>query len=238
MIDEEFLASLPADPYEAFPIFEDHVRIETLDKSDQDSGDFWERRYITQVLAFADYFKIDLGIDPNLPYDRSDFWAYFNDACTRIEYYKVQTRLKTAFQRKAGLSGVYVLNPALKIEIRHFVEQIKRLIEPLELSQLKKNTLLGKLNAFEAEVDRDRTRLDAGVSAWIWVKKEIKDGADILNPVLDKINKMLDKLTKADELTTALPSPTRGGELEAPPKRLGAPKKPSIADELDDDIPF
>ena len=97
---------------------------------------------------------------------------------------------------------------------------------------------MSKINAFEAEVDRDRTRLDAAVAAWIWVKKEIKEGAEALNPVLDRINKMLDKFTKAADLTTALPPPKRGGELEAPPKRLENLKEPSIGDELDDDIPF
>jgi hypothetical protein len=68
----------------------------------------------------------------------------------------------------------------------------------------------------------------------IWGKKEIKDGAEVLNPVLDKINTMLDKFTKATDLPNALPPPRRGGELEAPPKRLESPQPPS----LDDDIPF
>ena len=238
MTDDEFLMSLPDDPDEAFPIFEARIRRELEKNASDDSGNYWERKYITQILAFATYFKIDLGIDPELPWNSDDFWSYYHRARTSIEFYVTQTRLRIIYQQKAGHSAIYVLSPALKIEIRHYIEQIKRLLDGVELPVSKKETLLGKLNAFEAEVDRERTRLDAGMAAWIWVKKEIKAGAEILSPVLDKINNMLDKFTKATDLPNALPPPKRGGELEAPPKRLENPKRPSIADELDDDIPF
>ena len=88
--------------------------------------------------------------------------------------------------------------------------------------------MFNKLNAFAAEIDRDRTRIEAIASAYIWLKREVKEGAEILKPVLGQVERVLDKFAKAKELPEALPPPRRGGEIEGPRKELPAPKEHAL----------
>ena len=240
MINEKFFLSLPDDPEEAFPIFERHVReIVFKDDWEQRNNDDCERDYISYILAFVSYYKIDIGISDEIPNPGSDFWVYYNELRRRVNFCSAQFSLRRLARSKAGFSAIYILPPALKTEVHHYLGLIRQLIAEADLSEQKREVLARKLNAFAEEVDRDRTRFEALAAAMIWTKREIKDGADILNPVLEKLEKVMDKFTKAKELPDALPSPSRAGEIEASPKRIEwSTQQRQFGDDIDDEIPF
>lgn len=239
MIDEDFFMSLPPDPAEAFPIYERHVRERSFPKGWEDSeGSRYEREYINLMLAFINYYRLDIGIPPEMPPEDGEFWSYYHRACRLIDYHAAQFTLQRLDRQKSGAAGVYVLSPSLRQEIHHYIGRIRESLDTITLPNIKREALFNKLNAFAAEVDRDRTRIDAIASAYIWLKREVKEGVETLKPVLGQVERVLDKFAKAKELPEALPPPRRGGELEGPRKELPSPRETEDFDELDDEIPF
>lgn len=237
MIDDDFFLSLPADPEEAFVLYEEHVRNKCLSLGEERQDDECERRYINYI-AYLDQYGIDIGItDVAIPTQGSDFWNYYRNFRLYVEHHVAQFKLRRLRQLKSGTSGVYILSPSLKMEIHHYIERIREILANLELSPQKRDALANKLNAFAAEVDRDRTKIDAIAAALIWTKREIKDGVDILSPILSQIERIIDKFGKAKEIES-LPPPDRRDKLEAPPKRIEPPKPEKNIDDLDDEIPF
>jgi hypothetical protein len=242
MIDEEFFMSLPPDSAEAFPIYERHVREKCFPAGwEKDPESTYERDYINLMLAFINYYKLDIGISPEIPPTDNDFWAYYHHAKRMIEYHAARFTLQRLDRKKSGVAGIYVLTPTLRQEIHHYIARIRETMNGISLPETKREALFNKLNAFAAEVDRDRTRIEAIASAYIWLKREVREGVEILKPVLGQVERILDKFAKAKELPEALPPPRRGGEIEGPRKELPAPngkRTKDDFDDLDDDIPF
>jgi hypothetical protein len=241
MIDENFYLSLPDDPEEAFPAYEKHVCDITFPDGRDSNDDSERRRYVSLILAYLRRNNMKLEMDnQDLPLDPEFFYEYYSQFRIRVGEVSARFHLEALSRKKAGISAIYVLSAPLKSEIHHYLTLIRNLIAEADISHLKRETLSKKLNAFAEEVDRDRTRLEALASAWIWTKREIKDGVEVLNPVLDKLEKIVDKFTKATELADALPSPKRGGEIEAPRKQIehSVQRTDGNYEEFDDEIPF
>ena len=191
MIDEEFYFSLPDDPEEAFPIYEEHIRkVAFGNEWEERENDDMERLYINLILVFVVEHDINIGMSHEIPESGAEFWQYYKELQQRVNFCSARFSIQRLSRAKAGTSAIYVLSPPLKTEIHHYLGLIRDLVAEAELSPQKRDALAAKLNAFAEEVDRDRTRLEALAAAWVWTKREIKDGVDVLNPVLDKIEKL------------------------------------------------
>ena len=238
MIDEEFFLKLPE---EAFPLYERHVhQICFAEDWDSRQHDEFERDYINHICEFVIIYNIDLGIDYEVPQPGGEFWDYYHQFKQRVKKYSARSSLRRLSRMKAGTAGIYILPQSVKLEIHHFINRIRQLLAEAELSPQKRDALAKKLNAFSEEVDRDRTKIDALAAAWVWTKREIKDGVEVLNPVLNKLENILDKFTKATELPDILSLPKPSDKLEAPQKRIEGPepKQQTSYDDLDNNIPF
>jgi hypothetical protein len=241
MIDEDFFMSLPPDPEEAFPIYERHVRAKCLPPDSEEApGSDFERDYMNLMIAFIHHYRIDIGVPYEVPSDDSEFWTYYRHARRQINYHAAQFTLQRLDRRKSGTAGIYVLTPVIRQEIHHYIGRIRETLNGIELPDQKREALFNRLNAFAAEVDRDRTRIEALASAYIWVKREVREGVETLKPVLEQVERILDKFSKAKELPDSLPPPLRGGAIEGPRRELPSPNRQisKDLDDLDEEIPF
>jgi hypothetical protein len=113
------------------------------------------------------------------------------------------------------------LEQNMREKIRELINKIKITIEGIELPLLRKEALMAKLNAFAAEVDRDRTRSEAFGALII----EIAGGAAKVERKLRPIRKWLDSIARVmhearvhEDTQGRLPPP-----IQAPQKQISPP---------------
>lgn len=241
MLDENFLHSLPDDPDEAlaelYKLLKANMISEHNNALEMDSNTAFDledsrRQLLNIVFAFIDAHELNLVIDREPPNSSEHFEFYFKAAVKCIEFYIAKTTFERVTRAKSGTTATYVLSPELKTKIHRYLTTIRDLIASSSLSETKRATLSKKLNAFADEVDRNRTRVEALASALIWTRKEIVEGAEGLEPLVEKMSKMFDSFTKATEFLR-LPSTLDKSQIPPPPKRIEGPKR-----DLDDEVPF
>jgi hypothetical protein len=101
------------------------------------------------------------------------------------------------------------------------------------MTEEKREALFNKLNAFAAEVDRNRTRTSAFLAFTVDVTRAGKDMIEPFKPLQRTVDRVLDVLEKATKWRDALPPWSERKKIEGPPKQLPSPSGP-----LDDEIPF
>ncbi len=243
MITDEELAELPSDPELAFVAVEKILRA-ALDRREFDaknndySPDPDRLEYMTKVLAAARAYNIDALSELKIPKVTkvSDMNAQCQQFIADVTFVTMQIRLNAAFVNREGSVN---LDAATKRKIHHFIQQIRDIIEACDdLDIDKKNDLLKKLNKFALEVDRARTRLQAGMVFFATLCAGIGEGFEKLKPVrdtFDSISRLLGQsIQLEDHFTPRLPAPSERRRLEPPPPRAPAPEPGPI----DDDIPF
>jgi hypothetical protein len=134
------------------------------------------------------------------------------------------------------------LEQNMREKIRELINKIKITIEGIELPLLRKEALMAKLNAFAAEVDRDRTRSEAFGALII----EIAGGAAKVERKLRPIRKWLDSIARVmhearvhEDTQGRLPPPIQAPQKQISPPSREAPKQPPKTEPvLDDHLPF
>lgn len=241
MLDEDFLNSLPDDADEALAVLYKLLKSQLADEHDNSiqtnressfNLESAQRSLINVILAFTEAHALDLGVDRTIPWPTNDFTFYFHDATETIEHYIARTSFQRAAQNRNGTSGTYILSPELKSKIHKYLSSVRELIAASSLSDIKRTALSNKLNAFAKEVDREKTRIESLAAAMVWTRKELVEGAQGLEPIVEKMDKMFQSFAKATEFLR-LPSSNDQKQLPAPPKRIEGPKK-----DLDDEVPF
>lgn len=228
MIDQDFIASLPNDPEAAWPLYEAHIRKECTIYDIENRGSFLDKKkYICLIVAFINQYNIGLDIEDPTSFNHHSFEEYFYDAEIKIMIFTAQMALKNSKR-----IGLYALEPNLKREIHHYINQIREIVNNVELRANKKEALLNRLNEFAKEVDKDRTRGEIWASTYISFKAEIKDGAEALEQALKPLEKIADIFGKAKEFVDMLKPPEKRISIE------DHSKANSSMNYSDDEIPF
>lgn len=240
MITDEELAELPADRELAF------VRIESVLRSSLDHREDQARNdtnvdpdrleYMTRVLAAARACKIDALSDVKIPrITQQGLYEECLQFKADVDFVTMQIRVQAA---QLSREGSVCLDSNTKRKIQHFIQQIRDEIERCDLDIDKKDDLLSKLNKFAAEVDRTRTKLQAGMVFFVTLCAGIGDGFEKLKPVRDMFNSVSRLLGQAmqleDRFAPRLPSRQDRKRLEPPPQK----QLLRNAEPIDDDIPF
>jgi hypothetical protein len=243
MITDDELADLPNDPELAFVAVEKILRV-SLNKHefnaresdfvDVDSG---RVEYMTKVLAAARAFHIDALAELKIPrLTKPGAYEQCQQFIADVDFVTMQIRLHSA---QLNREGTVSLDLTSKRKIHHFIQKIREQIEQCELEADKKEELLDKLNKFAAEVDRDRTKLQAGMAFFVTLCAGIGDGFEKLKPVrdtFDSISRLLGQAMQLEErFTPRLPPHKDRKRLEPPPEKQPPPPQGS---DIDDDIPF
>lgn len=123
------------------------------------------------------------------------------------------------------------LDTTAKKKLRHYISQIKGLLENEDFDERKKDALRAKLADFEEEVERERTRFDRVMAATLAVVDVFGKGAaklDHLTELLNAIARVMAEAKSAEPMQDRLPPP--------PPRKQIPP--PTPRQDTGSDIPF
>src|ERR1700687_2912381 len=105
-----------------------------------------------------------------------------------------------------------------KRKIRHYIEQIKKIIEDSPLGIEKKEALFDRINDFLKELDRDRTRLEIFSDFIITIAHAVGDATKELEPIKGFIVSIARVLGYGKSLENSAPKlpPSRTKQIEGP----------------------
>ncbi len=220
-MNQQFLMSLPDDPIEAFLVFEEKMR-ETHSYHDDNYGsDVLDKKaYIADIIGFTQSHNLDFGIGNEIPFDENGFYNFYTTAYTKIRIFCAKAYTDAAKKAKSNISPEYVMTSSIRKEIHRYLFLIREVLDKAEFSEEKKNVLHKRLDAFSAEVNQDKTRLQAWGSSCVYIMKMIGEGAKELEPVAELIQNVHKALGRAEETTPSLPKPEEKKQIEAPLKKL------------------
>jgi len=159
----------------------------------------------------------------------------YRDFTADVDHYSFQMRLTHARHHE---QYSVALDGNEKRKIRHYVEQIKTIIEKSNLDTEKKEALFDRINDFLKELDRDRTRLEVFSDFVISVAHTFGEATKELEPIREFIDAIARVLGYGKERENSAPKlpPSRTKQIEGP-KREGLPKGVGRRTK-DDEIPF
>jgi hypothetical protein len=253
LVEDKF-ANRPEDDELAFLYYEKLYRApldEALAELSSRHGDeYWDsynhfmQTYINQVLATVKALNLPL----------LEYWIHNPAAANDEKHFKqikfdidgTITEIKVRHAQIVRRASVK-LEPDAREKIRELVNKIKLTIEAIQLPMPRKEALMNKLNAFAAEVDRDRTRFEAFAALIIEAAGVAGKVERKLRPIrkwIDSIASVMHEAGALEEARTRLPAPAR--RIPAPPKQIAppsgdlwAPPEPSkTGGDLDAEIPF
>jgi hypothetical protein len=238
-MDERF-DDLPDDPEEAFLFLESLFRTRCAQQLPDNRDDNYfpaeeYLEYMSRTLAAATELEIDSLSSWRLPsavdFSVDDYRNFRRD----VEH--VRTVLQIRHSRRVKGYSV-ALDPATKEKIRHYVFQIRAVVDRLDIDEWKKRSLFDKLGAFESEVNNDRTRFEFFGTVVIYASEVLGAAAEKAEPAREWIDSIARLLWGADtvERTKRLPPPQERRRIE-PPKERPSPQRQNRRS-LDDDIPF
>lgn len=190
--------------------------------------------YINHTLAAARSLHLDILNGWSLPsHADHNISEQFYDFTTAVDNFKVQVAIDHA--RGENQFSVALSKPQ-KDQIRHFVQQIKDVIDQSHLPIEKRERLYDLINQFLAEVERDRTTWQVFSDLVIGLAHLGGEAAKELEPArkfIDSISRLLGRAKEFEDSAPQLPPPSKPRQLPAPPK-----KESQRRGDLDDEMPF
>jgi low affinity Fe/Cu permease len=258
MISDAELAELPDDPEQAFIGYERKLRektIDALEHSDGGSAQTIQLQYINLVIAAARFFGMEFLQNFEVPrVSASNIHDSYVQLISDVDHCTLQLRLRHT--RRAKQYSV-ALDAPTKAKIRHHLAQVREIVDKLDVEPPKKDALYSKISSLEAEVNRERTRLEAFADLVLETAGVAGEAARKLEPVrklIDSISRAIKQAKDAEEtLAPSLPKSEGRPKIEPPRKRLEPPTAPDTGaggyggssyggsrsgGDLDDDIPF
>jgi len=193
--------------------------------------------FMNVVVAAAKRFEIEPFHSMEVPQ-----YSNFRDGDHRqfksdLDHYVTQLVLDNSLRSKRD--SVEVL-PKTKDQLRTYLSGLKQCIEKGNMTDAKREALLKKLDAFEAELEKRRismlavarlTYLILSVPGTMW------SSVDITHKLTTSIMQTVAEAKAAEEETKQLPAPAAPKALSAPRKEPPATKG-GFSEDLDDDVPF
>jgi hypothetical protein len=221
-ISDEELAALPDDEEVAFVKFERLAR-ERLDaeiSTYEETPKSLLGNYMNVVLTGAKHFNIFLADTWVQTIEGERPWDHYSDFTTAIDNLTLEIRLRKIEQAKRESVA---LDPAVKLKVRHHLEQIRTIVDQANLPTDKKDALSKCINALASEIDRERTKTQAAGNLFIQVCGYIGEGANKLKPAV----KLIERISQAIGVAQNKEAQHR---LSPPNKQLEPPKAVSSGD--------
>lgn len=195
--------------------------------------------YMNHTLAAARALGLDLLNAWEVPPHTSNnsYADRFHDFTTAIDGFKVEIQIASARSR---IYYSVSLDSSEKDKIRHFVQQIKTVVESSHLTPKRKDRLFDLINDFLAEVERERTGWDRFSELVIGIAHLGGEAAQELEPArkfIDSIARLLGRAKEFEDSALQIPPPSIPRQISPPKDTLPSPPK-SSRDNLDDEIPF
>lgn len=242
--EEDFLAVADCPPDLAFVRLERKFRemLEgNLERSDNgNTYNHYLIEYMNHTLAAANALGLDIleffaVPDPNDTSNLTDTYNHFRQV---VDGYTVRVHIRNI---RVGPATSLPLDEHEKKHIRAYVLKIKEIVDASALEIGKKEALMNRLNAFLAEVDKDRTSKQRFQDFVVSVAKTTADATEELEPAW--------KWVRLIAAIFGVRQDAENAKLPPPPKRIERPKQQQIAPpaakrngtpraDMDDDIPF
>jgi hypothetical protein len=213
-------------------------RLRSLDREDGfDISNSYYIEYINHTIAAAKGLGLDILQNWKLPSHNQyqNISDIYRDFTADVDHYSFQMRLTHARHQE---QYSVALDASEKRKIRHYVEQIKTIIEDSNLDTKKKEALFDQINAFLKELDRDRTRQEVFSDLFISIAHTFGEATKELEPIrgfIDSIARVLGYGKEREDSAPKLP-PARTKQIEGPKRE--DPPKGSGRRTTDDEIPF
>ena len=228
-VDQEIneYVDLPDDPEMAFAVLQQrkYEALEHIWESEERRNWYEERRYFDTLIAFDEVYNLGILSDfRDPPSDRDSFTEFFDSFCRHAEISSKKIKMEAARRLKTGEQTIIVLDATAREAIHALISAIREKLNELVLPENKRESLFNKLNAFAAEVDRNRTRTESFLSFAVDVDRTAGAVKDELKPLRQPIDRVLDLIEKANRWHDALPPWKDRKRIEGPPKRLAPPQ--------------
>jgi hypothetical protein len=194
--------------------------------------------FMNTMLGVAQGLEI-LGFENwTIPEDWDDIYPVFTNFDRALKRYVMEVKV-----RKSRVTKVYSvqLSPEDKERIHNLIREIRDVLTTADLQDRKRNSLFSKLNAFEADVDRVRTRFENATLMAIDIVGVVDKGTNTLKPInelLRRIQAIMGNAKDEEPEQNQLPPPPERRKLPPPPKQITGPSEGNFSRDLDDDIPF
>lgn len=226
---------LPDDPEVAFVRLYERYYSDFQVKIEDNSNDIRSHYadFMNSIIGIAQGLDIDGFGEWTVPDEWDEIYPAFTGFDRAVKRYVM--KIKVAKSRLTKVYSVH-LSDDEKERIHSLSEKIREIVTASDLEERKRNSLFAKLTAFEADVDRSRTRFDNAMLMSLEVIAVVDKGLQSLNPLNELLRRIQDIMSKAkdkDADVNQLPAPAEQKKLEAPPKKIEGPEYG-----LGDDIPF
>ena len=188
--------------------------------------------YMNRVLGAKDELQVKILMEykpPTLAMIREIDFLFIAGEVDRL---RTRVQIRSSIRNKAYSVR---FDAATKQKVRHLLNQIKEIVDEVELDDRKKEALYSKINALANEVDRDRTHVQAFGALVVEVAGIVGEAADKMEPArkwLDSIAKCFGTAKSHEDANPQLAPHREPKKIEPPRKRLPAPKPD------DEDISF
>jgi hypothetical protein len=236
--EEDFEVASEASPEMAFVRLERKFRAayeQNLEGSDNGASfGHYTLEYMTHVVAAARALDLHLFDLWEPPATERDVYERYKDFRRTVDGFTVQIQITHI---RSGARNSVALDPSEKTHLRAYAEKMKEIIEGSSLLPAKKERLFNKLNAFIAELDRDRTALQSFTDLVIALATAGGDAAKELEPAWKWV-RLLGAILGArqEREQTHIPAPPK--KIEGPKRQLPPPQKANGRPAMDDEIPF
>ncbi|QDP24070.1 hypothetical protein [Bradyrhizobium cosmicum] len=239
--EEDFAAVADCPPDLAFARLEKKFRdrLETNIEHSQNNNSWahYVIEYMNYTHAAAEALRLDFLDSFSVPDEdqTSNLNDIHNAFLRAVDNYTVRAHIRNV---RHGPSNSLPLDEHDKKHIRAYVTKIKEIVEASALEIGKKETLMNTLNAFLAEVDRDRTSMQRFSDFMMGLAKTTADATEELEPTW-KWARLIAAIFGAryDAENAKLPPPQK--KIESPKPKLPPPRSTNGRNaDMDDDIPF
>jgi hypothetical protein len=242
---------LPDDPATAFVQLERICRVRlheyTSRQERYEYADDLRLEYMTIVASAAETYGVADFVEPTEGWDARYFQSLYQRAIS------VATRLTIEAKRARALGSV-ALPKGAKERLKRHLEDLRAALDKVELEEKRKKVLREKLNAFEKEIDREKSNINMILIGVALVAGALNQGSGAFTGLEDAIIKIpetvnavnvllgREKLKELEAAPDPLPLPPSVTKaLPAPkpqPNANGLKQSGGFADDLDDDVPF
>jgi hypothetical protein len=187
-----------------------------------------------QILSYYEKLKHaaqSLGFEfaPKPPFGAStsldDWEGFFEKIMEEIDKMKIDIVVENT-NRQAGVA----LDQAWRDKIHSYVEHIRQIVNAAkDLSVQIKEKMLRRLQAFDAEVDRTRTRVQIFTDVFVSICEGVSEGAEALTPAVRLGERIIGALARLQGQPPVLSLPSPEQFALPPPDLVKAPSDPPPA---------
>jgi len=236
--DHEFYeyADVPEDPEKAFIAMHEreYEKFKILTERTPNSRLIYARQYVDTMIVFDRVYGLETFTDfGEPPVDNSQFSHFYFNFLRRADMSSKQIKMEAARRLKTGVENIVILETSAREVIHKLINAIREKLNEFDLPENKRDSLFNKLNAFAAEVDRNRTRTEAFYALVVDTGRAVGEASSQFKPLKRTFDRILDQIDNAKKWHAALPPPVDKKLIEGPQNNVE-----SLQQDVDDEIQF